>query len=117
MQTKKHTDKLGARRPLVSPAETTFWAVLSVAGWVLVAALVWILGPDQASQTATDEAHQGHSGRGAGVGARVGQLIPSRAAWTRPGAPTGVRVVPNGERGQDLALWVVLHSPSPWCWY
>ncbi len=55
MQTKKHTDKLGARRPLVSPAETTFWAVLSVAGWVLVAALVWILGPDQASQTATDE--------------------------------------------------------------
>ena len=55
MQTKKHTDKLGARRPLVSPIETTFWAVLSVAGWVLVAALVWILGPDQASQTATNE--------------------------------------------------------------
>ncbi len=55
MQTKKHTDKPSARRPLVSPTETTFWAVLSVAGWILVAALVWILGPDQASQTATDE--------------------------------------------------------------
>ncbi len=51
MQTKKHTDKPSARRPLVSPTETTFWAVLSVAGWVLV----WILGPDQASQTATDD--------------------------------------------------------------
>lgn len=55
IQTKKHTDQPGARRPLVSPTETTFWAVLSVAGWVLLAALVWILGPDQASQTATDE--------------------------------------------------------------
>ncbi len=55
MQTKKHTDEPGAarrrNRPLVSPTETTFWAVVSVAGWVLV----WILGPDQASQTATDE--------------------------------------------------------------
>ena len=55
MQIKKHTDKPGARRPLVTPTETTFWAVISVAGWVLVAALVWILGPDQASRTATDE--------------------------------------------------------------
>ena len=56
MQIKKHTDKPGReRRPLVTPTETTFWAVVSVAGWVLVAALVWILGPDQASQTAMDE--------------------------------------------------------------
>ncbi len=51
MQIKKHTDKPGARWYLVSPTGTTFWAVVSVAGWVLV----WILGPDQASQTATDE--------------------------------------------------------------
>ncbi len=43
------------RRHVGPPAETTFWAVVSVACWVLVAALVWILGPDQASQTATDE--------------------------------------------------------------
>ncbi len=57
MQIKKHTGEPGRkRRPLVTPTETTFWAVVSVAGWVLVAALVWILGPDQASQTATDEA-------------------------------------------------------------
>ena len=56
MQTKKHTDKPGARRPLVSSIETTVWAVVSVAGWILVAALVWFHGPDQASQTATDEA-------------------------------------------------------------
>ena len=55
MQTKKPTDKPGARQPLVSPTEPTVWAVVSVAGWILVAALVWILGPDQASQTATDE--------------------------------------------------------------
>ena len=55
IQTKKHTDQPGARRPLVSPTETTFWAVLSVAGWVLVAALGWLPGPDQAPQTATDE--------------------------------------------------------------
>ena len=33
------------------------------------------------------------------------------------GAPTDVRVVPNGERVQDLALWVALHSPPPWCFY
>jgi hypothetical protein len=55
MQTKKHTDKPGARRPLVTPTGTTFWVVVSVAGWILVAALVWTLGPDQACQTATDE--------------------------------------------------------------
>ncbi len=59
MQTKKNADKPGAarrkRRLLVSPTETTFWAVVSVAGWVLFATLLWILGPDQASQTATDE--------------------------------------------------------------
>lgn len=46
MQIKKHTDKPGARRPVVTPTKVTFWAVVSVAGWVLVAALVWILGPD-----------------------------------------------------------------------
>lgn len=41
--------------PWSRPPRPRFWAVVSVAGWALVAALVWILGPDQASQTATDE--------------------------------------------------------------
>ena len=45
---KRHADKethRQARHPpaLVSPTEITFWAVVSVAGWVLVAALVLVL--------------------------------------------------------------------------
>lgn len=35
-------------------ADVAFWAVVSVAGWIVIAILFSVIGPDQASQQAGD---------------------------------------------------------------